>query len=161
MSTKETTSKPATTAEKIEQAKWFIGLNLAWLLLAALTVWLGMRSYTLTVDSETTTGTVVDIVELGDSDGGSSYSPVIEFTVAGRPYLVTSQNNYSFWTSQIRFPEGKQVEVRYETGDPQNAEVNSLWDIWQETVILGVFTLLAAIGVNIFLVLRRRWKKTG
>jgi hypothetical protein len=152
--------RPVTTAGGpawLEQAKWFAGLNLLWIVLAAVAAWLGWRSYTLSVNSAVTQATVVRLVE-SETD---SYSPQFEFAVDGQTYKVISQNEYGFLTSQMRFPEGKEVEIRYEVGNPQNAEINSLWDIWAETVLLSGFTILLAVGGNTFLVLRSRWKRAA
>src|SRR5687767_4073258 len=115
---------------------WFIGLNLAWLLLAALTAWLGWRSYTLSTSGSVADGTVVRL--LGDGPAfDADFYPVVEFQVDGKTYEVQSQNNYRWWNRYIRFPVGGQVDVRYETANPENAEINSWWDVWNETIILG------------------------
>jgi hypothetical protein len=137
---------------------WFLGLNLAWFLLALLTAWLGWRSYTLSVNGEVATGTVVRLLE-DDASFTSDFTPIVEFEVGGETYSVQSQNNYRWWNRYLRFPIGKQVEMRYEIGNPENAEINSWWDIWNETIILGVFTVLAAIGVNAYLLFRWRRSK--
>ena len=136
----------------------FLGLNLAWFLLALLTAWLGWRSYTLSVNGEVTTGTVVRLLE-EDSSFTSDFIPIVEFEVGGETYSVQSQNNYRWWNRYLRFPIGKQVEMRYEIGNPENAEINSWWDVWNETIILGVFTVIAAIGVNSYLFFRWRRSK--
>jgi hypothetical protein len=138
---------------------WFIGLNLAWLLLAALAVWLGWRSYTLTTSGEVTQGTVVRLLE-EEVSFTSDFTPIVQFQVDGQSYEVQSQNTYGWWNRYFRFSIGKEVEVRYDPSNPELAEINSLWDIWNETIILGIFTLLCAIGVNIYLIMRWRMGRT-
>jgi hypothetical protein len=139
---------------------WFIGLNLAWLLLAVLTAWLGWRSYTLSVSGSVADGTVVRLLE-EDVAFDSDFYPVFEFQVGGKTYTVQSQNNYRWWNRYIRFPIGGQVEVRYETANPENAEINSWWDVWNETIFLGVFTILAAIAVNVYLIFHWRSQRAA
>jgi hypothetical protein len=144
----------------LNRLAWFIGLNLAWFMLALLAAWLGWRSYTLSVNGETATGTVVRLLD-DDSSFTSDFTPIVEFEVGGETYSVQSQNTYRWWDRYLRFPIGKQVEMRYETGNPENAEFNSWWDVWNETIILGVLTVIAAIGVNVYLLFRWRSQRTS
>jgi Protein of unknown function (DUF3592) len=139
---------------------WFIGLNLAWLLLAVLTIWLGWRSYTLSTSGSVADGTVVRLLEDG-VDFDSDFYPVVEFQVDSKTYTVQSQNNYRWWNRYTRFPVGGQVEVRYETANPENAEINTWWDVWNETIILGMFTIFAAISVNVYLLFRWRSQRVA
>jgi hypothetical protein len=141
---------------------WVLGLNVIWLLLAVLAVYLGMRSYRLSVNGEAVTGTVVRLV-VDDREGSSSFNdifPVVEFEVEGQTYSVRSQNNYRWWNQYTRFGIGKQVEMRYDPADPANAEINSWADLWGEPIILGVFTLAAVIVTNGFFILRWRTGRT-
>jgi hypothetical protein len=137
---------------------WALGLNVIWLLMAALAVYLGMRSYTLSIHGKVVTGTVVRLV-VDDREGSSSFNdifPVVEFEVDGQTYSVRSQNNYRWWNKYTRFGIGKQVEMRYDPADPGDAEINSWADLWGEPIILGVFTLAAVIVTNGFFILRWR-----
>lgn len=136
---------------------WFLGLNIVWLLLAVFTAWLGFRSYTLSVDGEVVTGTVVRLLEDEPSSYTSDIYPIVEFEVDGEIYSVQSQNNYRWWNRYTRFPVGRQVEMRYDPANPQKAEVNSWLDLWGEVLILGLFTVVTAIGVNAFLL--HRWRR--
>jgi hypothetical protein len=142
---------------------WVLGLNGIWLLMAILAVYLGMRSYNLSVNGEVVTGTVAGIVQ-DDREGTSSFNdifPVVEFEVNGQSYSVRSQNNYRWWNEYTRFKIGKQVEMRYDPADPEKAEINSLFDLWGEPVILGLFTLIAAILSNAFFIFRWRAGRNG
>ena len=136
----------------------FLALNLAWLLLAAFSAWLGWRSFNLSANGSVAEGTVVRLLQdqvAFDSD----FYPVVEFQVDGKTYTVQSQNNYRWWNRYIRFPVGGQVEILYDPADPEKAEINSWWDIWNESLILGVFTVIAAIGVNVYLLYRWRSRR--
>ena len=144
------------TSGKLKWFGWFVALNLAWLLLAAFTTWLGWRSYTLSVNGDVVTGTVVRLLEDDISSYTSDIYPIVEFEAGGEAYSVQSRNNYRWWNRYTRFPVGKQVEMRYDPADPEKAEINSWWDIWNESLILGLFTVLCAIGVNVYLIFRWR-----
>ena len=151
----ETKHPPTKQFSFINWLGWFVGLNLAWLVLAALAVWLGLRSYTLTTTGEVTQGTVVRLLE-EEVSFTSSFTPVLQFQVDGQTYEFHSQNSYRWWNRYFRFSEGNQVEIRYDPANPELAEVNSFWDVWNETIFLAVFTFLSAIGVNIYLMMRWR-----
>jgi Protein of unknown function (DUF3592) len=140
---------------------WGLGLNLVWVLLAVFAVFLGWHSYRLSINGEVARGTVVRLV---DDDLTSSFAdiyPVVEFEANGQSYSVRSQNNYRWWNRYTRFRIGRQVEMRYDPENPENAEVNSWVDLWAEPVILGVFVAFCAIGVNAFLFLRWRVWRSG
>lgn len=138
------------------QAGWVIGLNGIWLLLAVLAVFLGWRSYTLSADGEVAAGTVVRWLEEDKSASFTDIYPVVEFEVEGQAYSVPSQNNYGWWNKYTRFPIGKQVEMRYDPANPEKAEINSLYDIWVEPIVLGIFAILAMIVTNAFFIARWR-----
>lgn len=154
----ETNNQPQ-SASSMNWIGWFIGLNLICLLLAAVTVWLGWRSYTLTTTGEITQATVVRIIEEDLSEFTTDIKPVFQFQVDGETYEVASQNNYRWWNRYFRFSEGTEIEIRYDPSNPELAEVNSFWDVWNETIILGIFTLLFAFGVNSYFVMRWRTNK--
>jgi hypothetical protein len=136
----------------------FLALNLAWLLLAAFTAWLGWRSFNLSANGSVAEGTVVRLLE-DEVSATSDFYPVVEFEVDGQTYSVQSQNSYRWWNRYLRFPVGGQVEILYDPADPEKAEINSWWDIWNEPLILGVFTVIAAIGVNVYLLYRWRSRR--
>lgn len=151
----EANNKPATSFSLLNWLGWFAMLNLAWILLAGLAVWLGWRSYTLTTSGNIAEGTVVQLLE-EDASFTSDFTPIVEFQVDGQTYEVQSQNTYSWWNRYLRFPVGGQVEILYNPANPETAEINSWWDIWNETIILAIFTAIVAIGVNMYLIYRWR-----
>lgn len=139
---------------------WFLGLNFVWLLLALFSAWMGWRSYTLSSSGSVAEGKVVQLLD-DETAFDSDFTPIVEFQVDGVPYRVQSQNSYRWWNRYMRFPVGGQVEVRYEAGNPENAEINSWWDIWNETIILSVFTFVAAIAINGYLFFRWRSQRVA
>ena len=94
------------TSGKLKWLGWFVASNLFWLVLAALALWLGWRSYTLSVDGEVATGTVVRLLEEDKSSFTTDIYPIVEFQVNGQSYSVQSQNNYRWWNRYTRFPIG-------------------------------------------------------
>jgi hypothetical protein len=133
-----------------------IALNGLWFLLAVLAIFLGWRSYTLSVNGEVAQGIVVRWVEEDVSSSFTDIYPVVEFEVDGQTYSVRSQNNYSWWNKYTRFPIGKQVGMRYDPLNPEKAEIDSVYDIWMEPVILGIFTIVAIVVTNAFFI--NRWR---
>lgn len=159
----ETNNKSGNGSGWLNQLGWFLGLNMICLLLAVFAVFLGWRSYTLSINGQVVTGTVVRLEE-DDRELTSSFNdifPVVEFAVDGKTYSVQSQNNYRWWNRYLRFPVGKQVEMRYDPANPETAEINGWWDVWNETIILGLFTAIAAIAVNAYLLFRWRSQRAS
>lgn len=150
------TGKSGNGAGCLGMAGWLIGLNGLWLLLAALAVFLGWRSYTLSVNGEVATGTVVRWVEEDVSASFSDFYPVLDFEAGGQTYSVRSQNTYRWWNKYTRFPIGKEADMRYDPANPDKAEIDSLLDLWFEPILLGIFAIIAMIGTNAFFFARWR-----
>lgn len=158
LAVKNTIDSTSTGSTFLNRLGWFVGLNSVCLLLALVAIWMGWRSFTLTTSGAVAEGTVVRLLE-DEVSFTSDFTPIIEFQLDGQTYEVQSQNTYRWWDRYLRFPVGKQVEVIYNPANPESAEINSWWDIWNETIILSVFTILAAIAVNLYLIFR--WRKAG
>ena len=152
--------QPTKSFSTLSWLGWFIGFNLIWIAMAAAAVWLGWRSYTLTTGGETTTGTVVRLIEDDINSFTTDVTPVFQFQVNGEAYEVRSQNMYGWWNRYFRFKEGREVEVRFDPANPELAEVNSLWDIWLEAILLGIFSIIFAVGVNVYFLYRWRNRQT-
>jgi hypothetical protein len=74
------------------------------------------------------TGTVVDLVQRVFNPGSAGvYCPVVEFTTAlGQQVRFESD----FGTMPASYQVGQSVAVRYDTADPQKAEVDSATSRW-------------------------------
>jgi len=147
-------------ATLLNRVRRFLGLNLVCLLLALFTTWTGWRNYTLSSNGNVAEGKVVKHLDDGIAFY-SDFTPIVEFQVDGVTYRVQSQNSYRWWKRYTRFPVGARVEVRYEVGNSENAEINSWWDLWIETIILGVFTIFAVFAMNGYLLLRWRSERAA
>ncbi len=133
-----------------------VALNSIWVLMALLAVWLGWRSYTLSANGSIAEGTVVRLLEDDKAAFDSDFIPIIEFQADGKTYTLQSQNNYRWWNRYTRFPIGKQVEILYDPADPNSGEINSWLDIWKEPLLLGVFAVIVAIAINVYVLFRWR-----
>lgn len=75
----------------------------------------------------TAPGTVVELVRHSDSEGGDSYSPVVEFTLpSGR--TVRFEENISSNPPSHRV--GESVDVFYNPENPSDARINSTFTLW-------------------------------
>lgn len=133
----------------------FLVLNLVGLVLVAATAWLAWRSFSLSINGQVATGIVSRLVEDNPAEFFTDIYPVVEFEVNGQTYSARSQNNYRWWDRYLRFPVGKQVEIRYDPVHPEKAEINSWLDLWTEPLLLGMFTGLFVIIVNMVML---RWR---
>lgn len=153
------TEKPANgSGNWVKETSLAVSLNMIWVLLALLAAWLGWRSYTLSANGSVAEGTVVRLLD-DQVSFDSDFTPIVEFEVDGKTYTVQSQNTYRWWDRYLRFKVGGQVEMLYDPANPEKAEINSWLDIWTEPLILGLFTVLFAVGVNIYLVFRWRSRR--
>ena len=96
-----------------------------------------------------TSGVIVDLVGSTDSDGGSTYAPIIEFVGPGDELFRFTSN-----FSRSPAPEiGASVGVLYNPDDPSDATEDSVW-------LLFVFPIIALVigipmsGIGLFLVIR-------
>ncbi len=114
-------------------------------LMVALTLWFGWRGVRLAREGESTIGHVVDMEESSDGEGGCCvYSPIIEFTAPnGRPVRFESSNA----SSPPAYRIGQEVEVLYNPNDPNDASINSFYELWL------VPAILAPVDVMLFVVL--------
>ncbi|MUM18518.1 DUF3592 domain-containing protein [Mycobacterium sp. CBMA271] len=89
-----------------------------------------------------------------DSDGDCHTSdyPIVRFEVEGKQFTFTSN------TSGLLSPRtGRDVSVRYNVANPQEAEVNSFDAAWGLPLIFGVLGLaLVAVGIFVPWHFRRR-----
>lgn len=153
--------KAFNAAEKVGKVgnRLYIGCAIVFsnLFLAAFCLWGVYAAYTswqLETNGETTTGTVVDLDESSDGDGGCCvYSPVVEFTVKGRPYIFEGDNA----SDPPAYDVGEEVEVIYDPADPSNAQINKWSERWLMPVILIPAMLLTALILNFFMI-RSFWR---
>ena len=100
----------------------------------------------LVINSETTEGTVVDVSQRPQMEGGPTYAPTVTFvTKDGRSIKFTSNVSSGSWKDRI----GESVTVRYDLADPANARIDSLSQLWGGSII--------PIGLGLAFVFGSRW----
>jgi hypothetical protein len=88
--------------------------------------------------AQTAMGTVVDLDLSSDSDGASSFCPVIEFTTeAGEP--VRYYGNVC--SNPPDYNVGEQVEVLYDPQDITHVQINSFWSQYTGVLVLSCIGL--------------------
>jgi hypothetical protein len=136
---------------------WAI-LNLVWIGLLGAGMYYGFTSWRLTQGGEAN-GSVVQMISSEDSDGGVTYAPVIEYRVQGRTYTYKSSN----YTNPPAYHMGQQVEMVYDPAHPDQARINTFFELWLVPILL-VPCGLGSGGLTIFsmfVMLRRRTARQG
>ena len=88
-------------------------------------------------------GTVIEIVEKRDRDGGITFSPIVEFTDhqgQQRKYYSTTSSNPSMYSV------GDKVVILYDRDRPDSAKINHWFDIYIGPLFLTI------IGSGFFLI---------
>jgi len=124
------------------------------LIFAAIGGWFFVQDRQLAADGLRAEGYVIEVVVSRDSDGSSSYKPVVEFTDAeGRTHRFTS----SISSSPPAHSPGERVEVIYSPADPNEAMIDSFIDRHLFPLVFGgLGALFACIGIALILVHLRR-----
>lgn len=83
-----------------------------------------------------TSGTVIEMREQTDKESGSvSYAPTFRFQDAsGAAHTVSS----GFYSSPPEFHVGDVIVVLYRSNDPQDARIDSYWQVWGLPSLLGI-----------------------
>jgi hypothetical protein len=94
--------------------------------------------------SVATQGMVIAYARSSGSEGGSTYRPVVRFTLAdGR----VSQFADGLATNPPSYAVGAAVPVRYDPFDPEQARIDSRMRLWLvPSILVAVGALLLAIG---------------
>ncbi|HKU90636.1 MAG TPA: DUF3592 domain-containing protein [Steroidobacteraceae bacterium] len=119
----------------------FLGIGVLMLSIAAL-LWNHTRSFL--ARAQETTGTVVELREVRDKDGGSStWKPVVKFTTARGRNITFAE---SFSSSPAPYDVGEPVTVLYLPDEPEEARIRGFGSLWLGATIVGgiglVFTLI-------------------
>lgn len=121
----------------------FLGVGILMLLLA-LALWNKTRGFI--ARAATATGTVTELIEVRDDDGGSStYKPVVKFVDPGGEEIRFTS---SYSSRPPAYDVGEAVEVLFVPGD---ARIKGFGSLWLGPLILGgLGTVFTAIGLSIF-----------
>jgi len=115
-------------------------------------VYAASTAYKLETTGVVTEGIVTGLDE-SNTDGSSTYSPIVEFTVNGQTYTFESGNASSPPAYQV----GETVNVRYDPADPNTAQIDKLTERWLMPVLLIPSMLCGSIVLTFFMV--RSWRR--
>lgn len=127
-------------------ANLFFGAFCLWGVYAAYT------AYLLETTGVVTTGVVTGLDE-STTDGSTTYSPIVEFTVNEQTYTFESGNA----SSPPAYEVGETVNVRYDPADPNTAQIDKLTERWLMPVLLIPSMLCGSILLTFFMV--RAWRR--
>ena len=98
-------------------------------------------------------GTVVDIVQQmehsetnGQTTTNYTYAPKISFTASdGKQYTFVSSTS----SNPSPYHDGQIIKILYDPQNPNNAEINSFFDLWGLSIIsLGLGVVFSIIGIT-------------
>lgn len=114
-------------------------------LLAAIGVFILIRTRIFIGKAQEVKGTVIQMVYSRSSKGGGSYSPVYEFrTIDGQTIVVAD----SLSSNPPMFKEGQIIDVLYDPENPQKARIKKWMSLYFAPLLLGGMGLIfGGVGV--------------
>lgn len=121
----------------------FVGLGLVLVFIGLL---LFRRTKAFLMTAQTVGGTVVRIDQSEDSEDGTSYAPVIQYTT---PDGQTHEFTPGVSTGSPRHTPGQAIQVRYDPQNPSKARVSTGFYLWFAPVLMtalgAVFGIVGAV----------------
>ena len=118
-------------------------------LLAAIGVFLFIRTRIFISKAQEVQGTVIRMVWRSGSDGGGGYSPVYQFrAISGQ--MITVEDSLS--SSPPMFQEGQTIDVLYDPENPQDARIKKWMSLYFVSLLLGGMGLIFG-GVGVVLLI--------
>jgi hypothetical protein len=147
--------KAVNTVEKVAGVanRVYIGCAtiVANLFFMAFCLWGAYAAYTswqLQTNGETTTGTVVELKEQSDGEGGCcTYVPVVEYVVNDQSYSMEGDTA----SDPPQYEVGEEVPILYDPADPNTAQINKLLERWLFPIIIIPAMLIASLVVTFFM----------
>ena len=130
--------------QNLQAGCWWTVLQILWMGLLLWGLLLGRNSLYLAQNGVSASGTVIENRE-SNGENGTTYSPVIEFTVDGQTYQFESDNS----SSPPAYRVGQTVQIRYDPQDPERAQIDSIFEQWAAPVALMCGALVTALIVNV------------
>jgi hypothetical protein len=111
-----------------------IVFSLVGFLLAAIAVFVLIRTRIFVNSSQEVKGTVVRMVYRANSKGGGGYAPVVQFnTIEGRRVEISD----SLSSNPPQFQEGQVVDVLYDPQAPNRARIKKWLNLYFIPLLLG------------------------
>ena len=119
-------------------------------LLALIGVFLFIRTRIFIGNAQEAKGTVIQMVysrTSSSSGSGGGYAPVYQFkTLDGQTIVIQD----SLSSNPPRFQVGQEIDVLYESGNPQKARINKWMNLYFVPVLLGGIGLIfGGVGIAI------------
>jgi len=129
-------------------------------LLALIGVFLFIRTRIFIGNAQEVKGTVIQMVysrTSSSSGSGGGYAPVYQFrTLDGQTIMIQD----SLSSNPPRFQVGQEIDVLYESGNPQKARINKWMNLYFVPVLLGGIGLIFG-GVGMVIVFPQVLKLVG
>ena len=129
-------------------------------LLALIGVFLFIRTRIFIGNAQEVKGTVIQMVysrSSSSSGSGGGYAPVYQFrTLEGQTIMIQD----SLSSNPPGFQVGQEIDVLYESGNPQKARINKWMNLYFVPVLLGGMGLIFG-GVGIAIVFPRVLEMIG
>jgi hypothetical protein len=147
--------------ERLKSGCMWVFLNLVWMILLGVAVYVGRGSWELKQEGSSVTGTVVSLREVDETDNtGVTYAPVINYDVQGRTYTYESSNS----SDPPAYEVGEKVTLLYRPENPEEVRVNTWFDLWFLPAMLGgggVVVAIVSIVMMVSSIRRRRQLRTA
>lgn len=110
---------------------------------------LAVRNFLFIRTSVVTGGTVLELRTVRGTRNGHSYAPVFRFVADdGETYIHVSNMS----SNPAGFTIGQQVRVLYQHGHPENAKIDTFFQLWLPefvlTIVGGGFSVIPAIVIR-------------
>jgi len=128
----------------------FLGVGLL-MLVIAIFLWNNTRGFL--AHAQEGQGTVIELIEVRDSDGGSStWKPRVKYAAPSGEEIIF---NASFSANPAPYQVGEVVPVLFVPQDPHEARIKGYSSLWLgPTILSGLGVIFAAIGGGIVLAQR-------
>ena len=128
-------------------AELIIGIvfSLVGLLLAAIGIFIWIRTQAFLSTAQETKGTVIRMVSSSSSEGGISYAPVFKFTTIQGQVIEVEEKISS---NPPQFQTGQVIDILYDPQDPNRARVKKWFNLYFVPLLLGGMGLIfGCVGV--------------
>jgi hypothetical protein len=108
--------------------------------------WWAVSTRDFMATAERGVGQVVELDASTDSDGDTTYYPIVEYAVGGKTQRFKSNVGSSPPSHRV----GDTVNVLYDPENPTDAKIDSFLDVWGGPLFLTLFgVIFAAVGIAV------------
>lgn len=150
-----TINKVEEKASRVGSILLMLFLNIIWMAMIGIAVWLGQDSLALKKTGEEAMGKVVDFeVSPPTAESGETYAPIVSYVVDNKEYTYSSSNS----SDPPAFEIGEAVTVLYNPMQPSEARINTFFELWGLAAILALSGVVVGIVIIYFTVRTLRGK---